>query len=85
MLKNLVKIKFQTIVRHLSKPVCKQSPLRVSASLAFGKYLLVTNIISSGILMLIGDGIQQEIEYHQNKRKQRYDYKRLSTFIMKIY
>lgn len=85
MLKNLFRIKFQTAVRYMSKPVCRQSPIRTGVSLAFGKYLLLTNTISSGVLMLIGDGIQQEIEYHQKNLRKRYDYGRLSISIINLY
>lgn len=48
---------------------------------AFGKYLLFTNIISSGIPMVFGDLIQQEIEYQNNKLAERYDFKRAGRFM----
>lgn len=35
--------------------------------LLFGRYLLVTNTISSGVLMLAGDVAAQEIERRQEK------------------
>lgn len=41
----------------------------------FGKYLLLTNIISSGILMCAGDLIQQEIERFK-EGKQKIDWER---------
>ncbi|XP_014089939.2 mpv17-like protein 2 [Bactrocera oleae] len=51
----------------------------------FGKYLLSTNILSSGVLMVIGDLVAQEIEYrrHRNEldefdiKQERYDTKRI--------
>lgn len=51
-------------------------------SLMFGKYLLVTNTVSSGLLMLIGDWVAQEISLRTNDAKKedgksRYDYNRL--------
>lgn len=45
--------------------------------LVFGKYLLLTNTVSSGLLMAIGDLAQQEIEYRQKILTKRYDWGRL--------
>ncbi|XP_034481580.1 mpv17-like protein 2 isoform X2 [Drosophila innubila] len=40
----------------------------------FGKYLLITNVLGSGVLMVVGDVIAQEYEYRHGLRKQdRYD------------
>jgi hypothetical protein len=41
----------------------------------FGKYLLLTNTVSSGVLMAAGDLIQQEIE-KRRARSKRFDFKR---------
>lgn len=49
---------------------------------AFGKYLLFTNTVSSGIPMFFGDLIQQEIEYQNKKLAKRYDYKRLGRMLL---
>lgn len=63
-----------------------KNPVRPGITLVFGKYLLATNTISSGILMLLGDLCQQEIEYHQHKLEYRYDLGRLSkAFYSYIY
>lgn len=44
----------------------------------FGKYLLVTNVLGSGLLMVVGDVIAQEYEYRHVLRKQdRYDNERM--------
>uniref|UniRef100_T1GL17 Uncharacterized protein n=1 Tax=Megaselia scalaris TaxID=36166 RepID=T1GL17_MEGSC len=43
----------------------------------FGKYLLITNTVSSGLLMIAGDVICQEIEFRRGELKKRYDYKRI--------
>lgn len=44
----------------------------------FGKYLLVTNVVGSGLLMAVGDVIAQEYEYRHGLRKQdRYDNDRI--------
>ncbi|EDW68906.1 mpv17-like protein 2 [Drosophila virilis] len=44
----------------------------------FGKYLLVTNVLGSGLLMAVGDVIAQEYEYRHGLRNQdRYDGERI--------
>lgn len=43
----------------------------------FGKYLLFTNTVSSGLLMVAGDVICQEIELRGGELKERYNYKRI--------
>ncbi|XP_068142846.1 mpv17-like protein 2 [Drosophila tropicalis] len=45
---------------------------------AFGKYLLATNVLGSGSLMLVGDVVAQEYEYRRGLREQdRYDVARM--------
>ncbi|XP_071053207.1 mpv17-like protein 2 [Onthophagus taurus] len=44
---------------------------------AFTEYLLMTNIVSSVILMQLGDMIQQEVELHIGTLEKRYDYGRM--------
>lgn len=46
----------------------------------FGKYLLLTNTISSGFLMSLGDVVSQEIEYRKNLVVRRYDWKRIGKY-----
>lgn len=75
-------IKVSTLIsRNISKspksPNIGRSPFTVIFS---KKYLLTTNILSSGILMFVGDLAQQEIEYRQQILEKRYDYGRLSIF-----
>lgn len=49
----------------------------------FGKYLLVTNVVGSGLLMAVGDVIAQEYEYRHGLRKQdRYDNDRVSRMFI---
>lgn len=61
-----------------TRPKRNYSSLRSGWDAVFGKYLLTTNIVSSGGLMAVGDIIQQEIEYQRNMLVKRYDYARLS-------
>lgn len=49
----------------------------VAVSNAFGKYLLVTNTVTCGGLMFLGDIFQQEIEYQRKLLPHRYDWGRL--------
>lgn len=44
--------------------------------LVFGKYLLAANTISSGILMVVGDLISQEIEFQKGTLNERYNWRR---------
>ncbi|CAH1154236.1 unnamed protein product [Phaedon cochleariae] len=66
----------------LSTSSSSTTPIRPGITLVFGKYLLATNTISSGVLMLIGDICQQEVEYRQRKIEERYDYGRLSRMFI---
>lgn len=56
--------------------------MRNSFRKAFGKYLVATNIVSSGVLLGFADLVQQEIEYRQQKISKRYDFKRLGNIIL---
>ncbi|KAJ8910514.1 hypothetical protein NQ315_002456 [Exocentrus adspersus] len=89
MLRNLFKItskinKYRPIIlrRYIFTTKNNHSPVRTGISLAFGKYLLLTNIASSGVLMLLGDICRQEIEYQEKKIPQRYDYGRLTRMFL---
>lgn len=55
--------------------------IKRTVNVVFGKYLLATNIISSGVLMAIGDVVQQEIEYQRKMLPERYDYVRTGKFL----
>lgn len=55
-------------------------PKSTLVGMFFGKYLLLTNTVSSGVLMIAGDVISQEIEYRRGELKNRYDYKRICEF-----
>ncbi|KAH8296822.1 hypothetical protein KR054_011752, partial [Drosophila jambulina] len=47
---------------------------KIAWSNMFGKYLLVTNVVGSGLLMVVGDVVAQEYEYRRGLRQQdRYD------------
>lgn len=46
----------------------------------FKKYLLLTNSITSGLFMTIGDVVQQEFEYQTNVIHTRYDWDRAGIF-----
>lgn len=52
------------------------APKAQKEGLLFGKYLLATNTISSGFLMVAGDLIVQEFEYQNGTLKNRYDWNR---------
>jgi protein Mpv17 len=48
----------------------------------FGKYLLLTNTISSGVLMAAGDLIQQETEKRRTAKSRPVDWKRTGLCYM---
>lgn len=64
---------------------CIKSPRRSAISItvqnAFGKHLLFTNIWTSGVLMVAGDVIQQEIEYQRDLQSKRYDWFRIGKIV----
>lgn len=70
------KIFIQT--RKTSTSKSYKSAFRNVLNVAFNKYLLYTNVASSGILMAFGDIAQQEIEYQRGILKKRYDLVRLT-------
>lgn len=47
----------------------------------FGKYLLVTNTASAGLLMVAGDLAAQEIEIRAKKKPNRIDWTRVGTYL----
>lgn len=49
---------------------------------AFGRYLWLTNTITSGILMTAADTIQQEFEFQKQLLAQRYDFERTGICFM---
>lgn len=57
----------------------QKTSFRKNVRSLFGKYLIFTNTISSGILMGVGDLIQQEIEFRQKILPQRYEWDRVGT------
>lgn len=71
--------RMKNVISLIKRKVYSNKPSKFQNTLnaAFGKYLLVTNTVTSGVLMLTGDLIEQEIEYQQNKIPERYDGKRL--------
>lgn len=75
-----IKIKCTSFIqKHLSTSEVRRTPSNPGTNVIFGKYLLATNVISSGVLMLLGDLLQQEIEYQTLILPERYDLGRLSN------
>lgn len=48
----------------------------------FSKYLIVTNTATCGVLMAVGDMLQQEIEYRRNMIEKRYDWGRMGRMFL---
>lgn len=67
-------------IQRISTTRCRKNPVGVAIKSAFGKYLLLTNTVSSGVLMGLGDLIQQEIEFQRSVLSKRYDYVRMSKY-----
>ncbi|XP_065155541.1 mpv17-like protein 2 isoform X2 [Atheta coriaria] len=72
------------IVRHVKGEAYRQVP-KISTQIrggtlfndVFGKYLFITNTVTSGVLMGLGDLAQQEIEYRRHMMAERYDWARM--------
>ncbi|KAF5298115.1 hypothetical protein FQA39_LY02539 [Lamprigera yunnana] len=58
--------KFFTQIRHCYKQPATKLSLRRGFHNAFGKHLLFTNTWTSGVLMFVGDVVEQEIEIQRN-------------------
>lgn len=69
-------------VRWPSAPLKPKTKLGKAVDLVFGKYLLTTNIVSSGVLMGIGDMMCQEIEIQRYRIKKRYDWVRIGNMFI---
>lgn len=70
--------RMKNVILHFKRKFSSQKlKTHSNSNVAFGKYLFLTNTATSGILMLTGDAIEQEIEYRQNKVAERFDDKRL--------
>lgn len=67
------------ILRNYSKSAPRTSRFRYTLKAAFGKYLLLTNTVSSGALMIMGDIVVQEFhnDFKARENENRYDYPRL--------
>lgn len=70
-----------TLKQNVSTSKSHKTPIRSGITLVFGKYLLATNTISSGVLMILGDIFQQEIEYQRQILDKRYDVGRLGNIL----
>lgn len=66
-----------------TKVTIPQKPPKVREGNAlFGKYLLATNTISSGFLMIAGDLIVQEFEYQKGTLEKRYNWTRCGKILV---
>ncbi|KAJ3625689.1 hypothetical protein MTP99_016238 [Tenebrio molitor] len=69
--------------RNFSTTNVARDKIRHTIKAAFGKYLLWTNTASCGVLMFLGDLIDQEIHYRKKVDKTwRYDYMRLGRMFI---
>lgn len=65
-----------------SRPPKPKSKFETAVDLVFGKYLLTTNVVSSGVLMGLGDLMCQEIQIQGNKLEKRYDWIRIRNMFI---
>lgn len=64
----------------------KQSRIQIVVSVLFGKYLLFTNTLSAGFLMVAGDGISQRIELRKkSSTSSSFDVNRLGNISQFVY
>lgn len=68
---NILKYRFVRLKQQIKYGYTK------STNYMFVKHLLITNTVSSGILMAMGDAIQQDIEYKNQLKTKRFDYDRM--------
>lgn len=79
------------IVRHVKGEAYRQVP-KISTQIrggtlfndVFGKYLFITNTVTSGVLMGLGDLAQQEIEYRRHMMAERYDWARMGKKLFNL-
>lgn len=73
-------------IKNGSKNSVSSTPVKPAVetvhSILFGKYLLTTNTVSSGVLMFMGDIMAQEIEYQRGLVKERYDWWRVGRMFI---
>lgn len=68
-------------LRYYSSRVPGRIAFREGWNNAFGKHLLFTNTWTSGVLMIGGDIMEQEIEYQRGLISKRYDWSRVGKFL----
>ncbi|XP_063926181.1 mpv17-like protein 2 [Zophobas morio] len=67
------------LLRKFSTTGVVRARIRWTMNAAFGKYLLATNTVSSGVLMLLGDLTEQELHHDiEQDDSPRYDFARLA-------
>lgn len=64
------------------EPEWKNNAIGKMNYILFHKYLLTTNTVSSGVLMVAGDLMSQEIEYQQGLMRERYDWWRVGRMFI---
>ncbi|KAI8120114.1 hypothetical protein FF38_09519 [Lucilia cuprina] len=82
----IYRIKHSCSNNNIKNPITKETKFIAIRRLwknIFGKYLLMTNIIGSGVLMVFGDVMAQEIEFRRGlPNAQRYDWQRIGRMFI---